>query len=163
MSPPSLGQNLSTPGSSSTAVPLGDFGPKPYGRIYSLHPGCHIFGNTRLRLSSIGFFITETPSTGVSSVASMTKGAQKDELSPPFVAAPVVARGTFYHSERDRIYVVVTFRVRRFARGRGSLGIVFVVFRNRLRKTPSPDDGLDVRVSFGKSRRIFGRQGIRYV
>ena len=71
--PPLLGQNLSTPGSSSTAVPLGDFGPKPFGYIYILHPGCHTFGNTRLRLPGIGFFITETPSTGVSSVASRTR------------------------------------------------------------------------------------------
>ena len=53
-------------------------------------------------------------------------------------------------SERDRVYVVVTFWVRRFARLRVSLVAVFVVFRNRLRKMPSPDDGLDVRVSFGK-------------
>ena len=69
---PLLEQKLPAPGSSSTAVPLGDFGPKPYWCIYSLHPGCHTFGNTRLRLPSIGFFITETPSTGVSFVASRT-------------------------------------------------------------------------------------------
>ena len=46
---------------------------KPYGRIYSLHPGCHTFGNSRLRLLCIGFFITETPSTGVSSVAGWSR------------------------------------------------------------------------------------------
>ena len=66
-------------------------------------------------------------------------------------------------SARDRVYVFVTFRVRRFARGRGSLGLVFVVFRNRLQKTPNPDDGLDVRVSFGNSLGNVGRQGLRYV
>ena len=46
---------------------------KPYGCIYSLHPGCHTFGNTRLRLPCIGFFITETPSTGASSVAGWSR------------------------------------------------------------------------------------------
>ena len=76
------GQNIPTPGSSSTAVPLGDFGPKPYGCIYSLHPGCHTFGNTRLRLPSVGFFITETPSTGVSFVAYRTKVPRRTTTCP---------------------------------------------------------------------------------
>ena len=66
-------------------------------------------------------------------------------------------------SARDRVYVVLTSRVRRFARVSESLGVVFVVFRNRLRNTPSPDDGLEVRVSFGKSRRIVERQELRHV
>ena len=70
---PILYQKLSTPGSSSTAVPLGDFGPKPVGCIYSLHPGCHTFGDTRLRLPSIGFPTTETLSKGVSFVASRSR------------------------------------------------------------------------------------------
>ena len=74
MSPtPFLDQKLPTLGSSSTTVPLRDFGPKTIGCIYSLHPGCHTFGNTRLRLPCIGFFITETPSTGVSSVAGWSR------------------------------------------------------------------------------------------
>ena len=46
---------------------------KPYGCIYSQHPGCHTFGNTRLRLPCIGFFITETLSTGVSLVAAWSR------------------------------------------------------------------------------------------
>ena len=46
---------------------------KPHGCSYSLHPGCHTSGNTRLRLPCIGFFITETPSTGVSSVAGWSR------------------------------------------------------------------------------------------
>ena len=70
---PLLDQKLSTPGSSSTAVPLGDFGPKPVGCIYCLHPGFHTFGDTRLRLPSIGFPITDTPSKGVLFVASRSR------------------------------------------------------------------------------------------
>ena len=67
---PNLDQKLSTPGSSTTAVPLGDIGPKPVGCIYSLHPGCHTCRDIRLRLPCIGFPITKTPSKGVSFVAS---------------------------------------------------------------------------------------------
>ena len=46
---------------------------KLYGCVYSLHPGCHTFGHTRVRLPCIGFFITETPSTGVSPVAGWSR------------------------------------------------------------------------------------------
>ena len=70
---PLLYQNLPTPGSRSTAVVLEDLGLKPDGCIYSLHPGCHTFGDTRLRLPSIRFTITETPSKGVSFVASRSR------------------------------------------------------------------------------------------
>ena len=74
MSPtPFLDQKLPTLRSSSTALPLETSARKPYGCIYSLHPGCHTLGNTRLRLPCIGFFITETPSTGVSSVAGWSR------------------------------------------------------------------------------------------
>ena len=66
-------------------------------------------------------------------------------------------------SARDRGYVVVTFRVRRFVRGRRSLGVAFGLLRNRLRKKPNLDDGLDVRLSFGKSRLIVEIQGFRLV
>ena len=82
-------QKLSTPGSSSTGVPLGDFGPKHVGCIYSLDPGCHTFGETRLRLPSIGFPITEKPSEGVSFVA-LRSGVPRRTTCPPFVATPVV-------------------------------------------------------------------------
>ena len=70
---PLLDQKLPTPGSSSTAVPLGYLGPKPVGCTYSLHPGCHTFGDTRRRLPNIGFTISETPSKGVSFVASRSR------------------------------------------------------------------------------------------
>ena len=62
---------------------------KPYGCIYSLHPGYHTFGNNRLCLRYIGVIITETPPTGVSSVASRIREPRRT-MWPPFVAALVV-------------------------------------------------------------------------
>ena len=70
---PLLDQKLSTPGSRSTPVPLGDIGPKPVGCIYSLHPGCHTFEDTTICLTNIGFPITEMPSKGVTFVASRSR------------------------------------------------------------------------------------------
>ena len=86
---PLLGQNLCTLGSSSISVPLGDFGPKPVGCIYSLHPGCHTFGNTRLRLPSIGFTITETR-LQESPPSRRGPGCPEGRPVPPSVAAPVI-------------------------------------------------------------------------
>ena len=83
------------PGSGSTAVPLGHFGPKPDGCIYSLHPGCHTFGNTRPRLLSIGFPMGKT-SSKVSFVASHS-GVPRKTTCPLFVVAPVVGSRYLYH------------------------------------------------------------------
>ena len=68
-------------------------------------------------------------------------------------------------SELDRVYVVVTFRVRLFVRGRGLLGVVFVILRNRLRETLNLDDGLDVQVSFWQksSYRWASRTSLRVI
>ena len=79
---PLLDLKLSTPGSSSTEVPLGDFGPKPVGCIYNLHASCHTFGDSWLRLPSIGFPITETPSTGVSFVAAWSRLPRRTTYPP---------------------------------------------------------------------------------
>ena len=87
--PPFLDQKLPTPGSSFTAMPLGDFGPKPDGCIYGLHPGCHTFGNTRLRLFSIEFPITEDAVERSLLRRLAVQSALKDNLSP-FVVTPVV-------------------------------------------------------------------------
>ena len=86
---PLLDQKVPTPESSSTAVPQGDFRPKSVGCIYSLHLGCHTFGDIRLRLPSIGFPITETPSKGFSFVASRSR-VPRTTTCTPFVATPVV-------------------------------------------------------------------------
>ena len=100
---PLLEQKLFTPGSSSTAAPLADIGPKPFGCTSSLHLGCHPLEDTRRRPPGSGISISETPSKGFCFVAARSRVPRRATCSP-LKLRRLLAQGTFQHCKYPALH-----------------------------------------------------------